>query len=78
VTIPSLSRLRRIAEVTETTMSDLLHAPDATSADAVELAAIREELAETRELLDRIARAVDQLLARARDGAGSLTTSQET
>jgi transcriptional regulator with XRE-family HTH domain len=59
VTTPSLSRLRRIAEVTETTLSDLLRAPDAMSAHAAELAALREEPAETRQLMDRIARAVD-------------------
>jgi hypothetical protein len=57
-------------------MSDLVRAPDAISADAAELAALRDELAETRELLDRIARAVDRL-AQPRKGAGSLTASPE-
>jgi len=61
VTTPSVSRLRGIAEITRTTMSDLVRAPDAISADAAEVAALRDELAETRELLDRIARAVDRL-----------------
>ena len=55
VTSPSLPRLRRIAELTGTTVSDLVRAPDAASAHAVELAALREELAETRQLVDRVA-----------------------
>jgi transcriptional regulator with XRE-family HTH domain len=76
VTMPSLSRLRRVAEVTVTTTSDLLRAPDAASADEDELAAIREELAETRAMLDRVVRAVDQL-TRSREGAGSRTASRE-
>jgi transcriptional regulator with XRE-family HTH domain len=76
VTTPSLPRLRRVAEITETTISDLVRAPNAASADALEFAAIKEELAETRELLDRIARAVDRL-AQSREGAGSLTASRE-
>ena len=61
VTAPSLARLRRIAELTETTVSDLVRAPDAATAHAVELAALREELAETRELVNRVARTLDQL-----------------
>ena len=61
VTSPSLPRLRRIAEITETTVSDLVRVPDAATAHAVELAALREELAETRELVDRVARALEQL-----------------
>jgi transcriptional regulator with XRE-family HTH domain len=61
VTSPSLPRLRRIAELTETTVSDLVRASGAASAEAVELAALREELAETRELVDRVARAVERL-----------------
>jgi transcriptional regulator with XRE-family HTH domain len=76
VTTPSLSRLRRVAEVTETTLSDLLRAPEAISADAAELAALRDQFAETRELIDRIARAVDRLVL-PREGAGSLTVSRE-
>ena len=63
VTSPSLPRLRRIAEITETTVSDLVRSPDAASAHAVELAALREELAETRELVDRVARALERLVA---------------
>jgi hypothetical protein len=59
------------------TTSDLLRAPDAASADEEELAAIREELAETRALLDRIVRAVDQL-TRSREGAGSLGRRRES
>lgn len=61
VTSPSLPRLRRIAEVTETTVSDLVRAQDSASAHAVELAALREELAETRELVDRVARTLERL-----------------
>jgi transcriptional regulator with XRE-family HTH domain len=77
VTSPSLPRLRRIAEVTETTVSDLVRAPDTSSAHAVELAALREELAETRELVDRVARALERL-APPRSGAGSLQASRES
>ena len=77
VTTPSLPRLRRIAELTETTVSDLVRAPDAMSAHAVELAALREELGETRELVDRVARALERL-APARSGAGSLRASRES
>ena len=61
VTSPSLPRLRRIAELTDTTVSDLVRAPDAATAHAVELSALREELAETRELVDRVARTLEQL-----------------
>jgi transcriptional regulator with XRE-family HTH domain len=76
VTTPSLPRLRRIAELTETTVSDLVRAPDSASAHAVELAALREELAETRELVNRIARTLDRL-ARPRSVQGSTSTSRE-
>lgn len=77
VTSPSLPRLRRIAELTGTTVSDLVRAPDAASAHAVELAALREELAETRALVDRVARTLDQL-TRPRALAGSRSVSQES
>ena len=77
VTTPSLPRLRRVAEVTETTVSDLVRAPDAASAHAVELAALREELAETRELVDRVAWMLESL-ARPRSGANSLSASRES
>ena len=77
VTNPSLPRLRRIAELTQTTVSDLVRAPDAATAHAVELAALREELAETRELVDRVARTLDQL-ARPRSGADSLSAFRES
>ena len=77
VTTPSLARLRRIAEVTETTVSDLVRAPDAASAHAVELAALREELAETRELVDRVARALERL-APPRSAASSLQASRDS
>ena len=61
VTSPSIPRLKRIAEVTDTTVSDLVRAPDAQTTHGAELAALREELAETRQLVDRIARAVERL-----------------
>jgi transcriptional regulator with XRE-family HTH domain len=61
VTTPSLPRLRRIAELTDTTVSDPVRTPDAQPAQVAELAALREELAETRELVDRIARALERL-----------------
>ena len=77
VTAPSLARLRRIAEITETTVSDLVRAPDAATAHAVELAALREELAETRELVNRVARTLDQL-ARPRSEPGSVSGSRES
>jgi len=77
VTSPSLPRLRRIAEIAETTVSDLVRAPDAATAHAVELVALREELAETRALVDRVARTLDQL-ARPRSGADSLSTFRES
>ena len=77
VTTPSLPRLRRIAELTETTVSDLVRAPDAVSAHAVELAALREELAETRALVDRIATSLEQL-APQRSSRDSLSTSRES
>ena len=77
VTAPSLARLRRVAELTETTVSDLVRSPDAATAHAVELAALREELAETRELVNRVARTLDQL-ARPRSAPGSLSTSRDS
>jgi transcriptional regulator with XRE-family HTH domain len=77
VTTPSLPRLRRIAEITETTVSDLVRAPDAATGHAVELAALREELAETRELVDRVARALERL-APPRSDASSLQASRES
>jgi transcriptional regulator with XRE-family HTH domain len=77
VTTPTLPRLRRIAELTETTVSDLVRAPDAASAHAVELAALREELAETRELVNRIARSLEQL-ARPRSSQGFASTSRDS
>lgn len=77
VTSPSLPRLRRIAEITETTVSDLVRARDAATAHAAELAALREELAETRELVDRVARALERL-APPRSGAGSLQAWRES
>ena len=70
VTMPSLPRLRRIAELTDTTVSDLVRAPDAMTGQAAELAALREELAETRELVDRVARALERL-ARPRSATDS-------
>lgn len=75
VTMPSLPRLRRVAELTGTTVSDLVRAPDAMTGQAAELAALREELAETRELVDRVARALERL-ARPRSGTGSAQVSR--
>jgi transcriptional regulator with XRE-family HTH domain len=77
VTSPSLPRLRRIAELTGTTVSDLVRAPDAASAHSVELAALREELAETRELVNRVARTLDHL-ARSRSARGSASASRDS
>jgi transcriptional regulator with XRE-family HTH domain len=77
VTTPSLPRLRRIGELTETTVSDLVRAPDTASAHAVELAALREELSETRELVDRVARALEQL-ARPRSLPGSASATRDS
>ena len=76
-TSPSLPRLRHIAELTDTTMSDLVRAPDAVSGHALELAALREELAETRAIVDRVARTLDQL-ARPRSLAGSQPAARES
>lgn len=76
-TSPSLQRLRRIAELTHSTVSDLVREPDAASAHAMELASLREELAETRALVDRVARTLDQL-ARPRSIADSRSGSQES
>lgn len=77
VTSPSLPRLRRIAELTGTTVSDLVRAPDAASAHSVELAALREELAETRELVDRVARTLERL-APTSSHEGSLQASRDS
>ncbi len=77
MTSPSLPRLRRIAELTETTVSDLVRTQDTVSAQAAELAAIREELAETRELVDRVVKALERL-APPRSNPGSQQASQES
>ena len=61
VTSPSLSRLRGIAELTGTTVSELVRAPEASTAHALELAALRDELAETREMVARIAQTLERL-----------------
>jgi transcriptional regulator with XRE-family HTH domain len=76
-TTPSIPRLHLIAELTQTTVSDLVRAPDAVTAHAAELAALREELAETRELVDRVASAVERL-APPRQDTGSLRASRES
>jgi transcriptional regulator with XRE-family HTH domain len=75
VTTPSLNRLRRIAELTQTTVSDLVRTPDAVTGQAAELAALREELAETRELVDRVARTLERL-AQPRLAGDSLPASR--
>lgn len=77
VTTPSLPRLRRIAELTETTVSDLVRSPDAQTTQGAELAALREELAETREIVDRIARALERL-GQPRSNPASLSVSRES
>jgi len=77
VTTPSLPRLRGIAELTGTTTSDLVRAPDAATAHSVELAALREELAQTRAIVDRVARTLDRL-ARRRVAASPASASRET
>lgn len=76
-TTPSLPRLRRIAELTETTVSDLVRTPDVATDHAVELAALREELAETRELVNRVARALERLTP-LRSAPGSRPASRES
>ena len=76
VTSPSLPRLRRIADVTGTTVSDLLRNADAATAYATELAALREELAETRALVERVARALERL-APPRSSASSVESREE-
>ena len=75
VTTPSLARLRRIAEITQTTVSDLVRTPDSVTGQAAELAALREELAETRELVDRVARTLERL-AQPRSSGDSLRASR--
>jgi transcriptional regulator with XRE-family HTH domain len=74
VTSPSLPRLRRIAELTDTTVSDLVRTKDSVSAQAAELAALREELAETRALVDRVVQAIERL-APPRSTSGSQPAS---
>jgi len=69
VTTPSIPRLQRIAELTETTVSDLVRASDAPTAHGAELAALRMELAETRALVDRIAHALEGLGQPSRSGS---------
>lgn len=74
VTSPSLPRLRRIAELTETTVSDLVGVGGPNDAHALELQALREELAATRALVERVALALERL-ARPRSAAGSRQAS---
>jgi len=57
-TTPSLVRLLRIAEATDVPVCDLVPAPDPTTPHDVELAALREEFAELRQLVERMARAL--------------------
>jgi transcriptional regulator with XRE-family HTH domain len=76
VTSPSLPRLGRIAEVTATSIGDLVRNADAATADDAELAAIREELAETRVLVERVAHALERL-AQPRSSACSLPALRE-
>jgi transcriptional regulator with XRE-family HTH domain len=76
VTSPSLPRLRGIAELTAMSIGDLVRNADAATADAAELLAIREELAETRELVERVAHALERL-AQPRSSAGCLAAPRE-
>lgn len=76
VTSPSLPRLRRIAELTGTAVSELVRSQDGSSAHSLELAALREELAQTRELVDRIARTLEQITPPI-SVAGALPSSRE-
>ena len=76
VTTPSLPRLRRIAEITETSVSDLVRSPDSVTAQAAELAELRKELAETRELVNRVARTLERL-ARPRSDSSSHRASRD-
>lgn len=76
-TMPSLARLRRIAELTETTVSDLVQAPHSHVEHALELEALREELAETRAIVDRVVQALEGL-ARSRSAPGSASVSRES
>jgi len=77
VTTPSLPRLRRIAELTQTRISDLVATPDLAAPSAVELAALREELAELRELVSRVARTLEELALR-RPASTSLSASRNS
>jgi len=69
VTSPSLLRLRLIADVTSTAVGDLVREDNA-STDAAELAALREELAETKARIDEVARTLERLV-QPRRSAGS-------
>ena len=77
VTSPSLPRLRRIAELTQTTVPELVRTGDSLSEQAAELAALREELAETRELVDRVVQALERL-APPGSNSGSQQASRES
>jgi transcriptional regulator with XRE-family HTH domain len=76
VNSPSLPRLARIAELTATSIGDLVRNADAATAEAAELSAIREELAETKELVERVAQALERL-AQPRSSACSLPALRE-
>ena len=61
VTSPSLARLQRMAEVTGTPLADLFPPGAPGAPHAAELAALREEFAELRRLVEGMVRALDAL-----------------
>jgi transcriptional regulator with XRE-family HTH domain len=71
ITSPSVARLRRIAELTASNVSSLIRNVDATAQVAAELAVIREDVAETRRLVARVAESLERL-ERTRSRARSL------
>jgi transcriptional regulator with XRE-family HTH domain len=75
VASPSISRLQRISEVTSTNVTALAHSADATAQLAAELAVIREDVAETRKLVARVAESLERL-EQARSRARSLPVRQ--
>lgn len=71
VSTPSIPRLRQIAELTSSELTTLIRSVDATARVAAELAAIREDIAETRKLVARVAESLERL-ERVRSRAPSL------
>jgi transcriptional regulator with XRE-family HTH domain len=71
VSTPSVPRLRQIAELTSSDVTTLIRSVDATARVAAELAVIREDVAETRKLVARVAESLERL-ERARTRTRSL------